>query len=33
MPQTSFNADSRGLSMTMKRIIDKENSWKRWEYN
>lgn len=29
MPQTSFNADSRGLSMTMKKIIDKENAWKR----
>ena len=29
MPQTSFNADSRGLSMTMKKIIDKEKAWKR----
>lgn len=29
MPQTSFNADSKGLSMTIKKIIDKEKAWKR----
>lgn len=28
MPRPSFNADSRGLSMRMSEIIDKENRWK-----